>query len=164
MNDSFKPFEAAIERVAKRVKATAPQEVVLTRLYHHVYTRLIEYYDEFLKSHSLNLTAWMALIMIYASEDHSLKPSELSTCMNSSRTNSTRVADELVEKGWVERLPCQTDRRQLYLQLTEQGVAFVQDLLPQMRDRHRLLWSTFNKDDKETMDRLLRKLLTQLGG
>ena len=76
----------------------------------------------------------------------------------------TRVADELVEKGWVERCPCGEDRRQVYLRLTKAGYAFLEPLLPTQRERHRRLWASFTKADMQTMEGLLRKLLTQLGG
>jgi MarR family transcriptional repressor of emrRAB len=164
MSDSFRPFEAAIHRASQRVKGMPAQEVLLTKLFQHVASRLTDYHDGLLKVHGVNHTEWSALVMLYASESGSLKPSELSAYMDSSRTNITRVADELVERGWVERCPCGEDRRQVYLRLTKAGYAFLEPLLPTQRERHRRLWASFTKAEMQTMEGLLRKLLKQLGG
>jgi MarR family transcriptional regulator, negative regulator of the multidrug operon emrRAB len=164
MSDSFQPFETAIHRVARRTRGSVTQEVLLTKLLHHVDTRLSDYHDGILKQSGLNHTVWTALIMLYASESGSLKPSELSVFMDSSRTNVTRLADELADKGWVERLPCEEDRRQLNLRLTKEGLKFVESQLPGQRERHRRLWSAFSKAEKQALEDLLRKLLKELGG
>jgi DNA-binding MarR family transcriptional regulator len=42
--------------------------------------------------------------------------------VRSSRTNATRLADELVDKGWVERFPCAEDRRQHDLHVSPRKV------------------------------------------
>jgi MarR family transcriptional regulator, negative regulator of the multidrug operon emrRAB len=164
MSDSFQPFESAVHQVARRIKGTPTQEVLLTKLLHHVDTRLTDYHDGILKQSGLTHTVWTALIMLYASENGGLKPSELSVFMDSSRTNATRLADELVAKGWVERCPCADDRRQIYLQLTKKGLTFVESQYPALRERHSRLWAAFSKTEKQTMEALLRKLLKELGG
>jgi MarR family transcriptional repressor of emrRAB len=165
MSDSFEPFEAAIHRVARRTKGSSvTQEVLLTKLLHHVDTRLTDYHDGNLKQSGLTHSVWTALVVLYASESGGLKPSELSVFMDSSRTNATRLADELVDKGWVERFPCAEDRRQLDLRLTTEGLKFVESQLPAQRERHRRLWSAFSKTEKQALEDLLRKLLKELGG
>ncbi|SUH35512.1 transcriptional regulator [Salmonella enterica subsp. enterica] len=61
----------------------------------------------------------MALITLESQENHSIQPSELSCALGSSRTNATRIADELEKRGWIERRESDNDRRCLHLQLTE---------------------------------------------
>ena len=63
----------------------------------------------------------MALITLDAQESHSIQPSELSSALGSSRTNATRIADELEKRGWIERRESDNDRRCLHLHLTPQG-------------------------------------------
>lgn len=63
----------------------------------------------------------MALITLESQENHSIQPSELSCALGSSRTNATRIADELEKRGWIERRESDNDRRCLHLQLTEKG-------------------------------------------
>ena len=63
----------------------------------------------------------MALITLESQENHSIQPSELSCALGSSRTNATRIADELEKRGWIERRESDNDRRCLHLQLTDKG-------------------------------------------
>lgn len=51
-------------------------------------------------------------------------PSELSDALAFSRTNATRVVDDLEQRGLIARHPCAIDRAtDMYLALTEQGLA-----------------------------------------
>lgn len=77
-----------------------------------------------LKAQGINETLFMALITLESQENHSIQPSELSCALGSSRTNATRIADELEKRGWIERRESDNDRRCLHLQLTEKGGHF----------------------------------------
>jgi MarR family transcriptional repressor of emrRAB len=157
---SFEPFEQAMRDLAQRL-ATRQQlhESVLSRLFMHVAARMSEYMDEPLRAHGLNTTLWTSLVVIYASQDHRLKPSELSVFMNSSRTNSTRVAKELERQGFVDRVGSDEDRRQVFLQLTPKGVDFVKTHLPRRRGQLKGLFAHFDAGEAAELERLLRKLL-----
>lgn len=93
-----------------------------------------------------------------------LYPSDISDTLDSSRTNATRISDELVKNGWAERQPCAEDRRKIRLVLTDAGIRFVELIMPVARDRNRSLWSDFSGDEKVQLEGLLRKLLARLGG
>ncbi|HEX5127779.1 MAG TPA: MarR family transcriptional regulator [Rhodocyclaceae bacterium] len=164
MSDSFLPFERAMKELAKRMPGSPVREAILTRLMYHVNARLVEHFDDPLREYGLNQTTFTALGVLYGSPNYSLKPSELSVFMSSSRTNITRVADELVKKGLVERTPSELDRRQLDLTLTKKGMEFVKRNLPSRRKQHVDLWSAFTAREKASFEVLLRKLLAQLGG
>lgn len=140
----------------------AMRESVIARLFQHVALRLSDYMDAPFREHGLNTTLWTSLVVIYASKDHRLKPSELSVFMNSSRTNSTRVARELERHGFVARMADQADRRQLFLQLTKKGVTFVEDHLPSRRAYITGLLDEFDAREVDELERLLRKLLHKL--
>lgn len=137
-------------------------ESVLSRLFLHVAGRLSEHMDEPLKAHGLNSTLWTSLVVIYAAPGHRLKPSELSIFMNSSRTNSTRVAKELERQGFVDRIGSEEDRRQVFLQLTPKAEAFVKDSLPRRRNQLKDLFSHFEPAETAEFERLLRKFLTHV--
>jgi MarR family transcriptional regulator, negative regulator of the multidrug operon emrRAB len=159
MLDSFKPFEAAIDQVGSRVPGQPRQEVLLYRLYYHVFQGLIERLNHSLTPHDLNATTWFALIMIYSSPDNAINPSDLSCAIASSRTNITRVGDELVSKGWVARRPCEEDRRRVFLTLTPEGSALVERVLPIVWDELRQIWGDFTPAEKLIFEQMLRKLL-----
>jgi len=147
-----------------RLKHIAKQDIVLSRLYHHINNRLLDYFDEHLKPRGLNLTTWTALIVLYSRAGQMVRPSELSSYLQSSRTNITRVTDELVNAGLIERQPDEVDRRQLLLRLTQKGLDTVTELQAVQTRKHEALWSGFDATEKNEMEALLRKLLGQLDG
>jgi MarR family transcriptional repressor of emrRAB len=163
MTSSFEPFEQAMRDLAQRLSSKQQlRESVLSRLFLHVGTRLADHMDEPLKAHGLNSTLWTSLVVIYATQGHRLKPSELSVFMNSSRTNSTRVAKELERQGFVDRIGSEEDRRQVFLQLTPKAMSFVKEYLPRRRVQLKELFSHFDAAETSELERLLRKLLAQV--
>ncbi|BAK78480.1 transcriptional regulator, MarR family [Pseudogulbenkiania sp. NH8B] len=164
MNKSFHQLEQAIDRVDSRFPGVPRQEVILTRLYYHIMPRLGAYLNEALKDYGIHESVWMTLMTMYACPDHVLYPSDISDTLDSSRTNATRISDELVKNGWAERQPCAEDRRKIRLVLTDAGIRFVELIMPVARDRNRSLWSDFSGDEKVQLEGLLRKLLARLGG
>ncbi|OZI31928.1 hypothetical protein CAL29_29180 [Bordetella genomosp. 10] len=160
MTSSFEPFEQAMRDLARRLSSNQPMhESVLSRLVLHLAASMGDYMDAPLRAHGLNSTLWTSLVVIYAAEGHRLKPSELSVFMNSSRTNSTRVAKELERQGFVERIGSEEDRRQVFLQLTPKGMDFVTENIPRRRGQLREMFETFEPAELDELERLLRKLL-----
>ena len=101
---------------------------------------------------------WRAQIVLLTA-DEGIQPSELSLMLGASRTSGTRIADELEARGWVCRLGVAEDRRCHRLKLTEQGQAFLTDMLPRQRNRLREIWQPFSSEEREQLMRLLRKIL-----
>jgi MarR family transcriptional repressor of emrRAB len=162
MADPFLPFEQAMGELARRLPGSAHREAILTRLIQRVTAGMNERFDAPLRKYGLNQTTFTALSVLYGSPGYARKPSELSVFMLSSRTNITRVADELEQNGLVERTPSADDRRQLNLTLTRKGRELVRKVLPGRRRDLRELWAPFTGAERETIESLLRKLLAQL--
>lgn len=160
--NSFKPFEQTIAGVSRRFPGTPMQEVVLMRLIEHVVKLLKDGQNGALERYGLNINGYMALLMMYASPENELNPCELSHSMDLSRTNITRLSDELVRKGLVARRHCEDDRRRIYLSLTEEGERLVVRALPEQREYYRSLWTVFSKEEMSQLEQLLRKLLVRL--
>lgn len=162
METTFRKFEKALARVEARLPGAPHQEVLITRLYFHLMPRVHEFLNLGLKGQGLNETLFMALMGLYASEDMSIQPSSLSTMLGFSRTNATRVADELTRQGWAERRECADDRRCVRLHLTEAGIACIHRVVPVHREQLRDMWSSFEPEELAELQRLLRKLLVRL--
>lgn len=124
MDSSFTPIEQMLKFRASRHEDFPYQEILLTRLCMHMQGKLLENRNKMLKAQGINETLFMALITLESQENHSIQPSELSCALGSSRTNATRIADELEKRGWIERRESDNDRRCLHLQLTEKGHEF----------------------------------------
>ncbi|ATG14780.1 TPA: transcriptional repressor MprA [Providencia alcalifaciens] len=166
MESSFTPTEELLNaRVAQQVSLenTIPyQEILLTRLCMHVHGKLLESRNNMLRAQGVNETLFMALMILDTKDSHSIQPSELSAALGSSRTNATRIADELEKNGWIERKESHNDRRCLHLHLTEKGSEFLSGLLPPQHKALIDIWSALDTDEKQQLDKLMRKLLIKL--
>lgn len=162
MYSSFTPIEQMLKFRASRHEDFPYQEILLTRLCMHMQGKLLENRNKMLKAQGINETLFMALITLQSQETHSIQPSELSSALGSSRTNATRIADELEKRGWIERRESDNDRRCLYLQLTDKGHEFLRQVLPPQHNCLNYLWSSLEADEKMQLEQITRKLLTRL--
>lgn len=108
------------------------------------------------------LVGFAVLVTLESQENHSIQPSELSCALGSSRTNATRIADELEKRGWIERRESDNDRRCLHLQLTEKGHEFLREVLPPQHNCLHQLWSALSTTEKDQLEQITRKLLSRL--
>lgn len=166
MESSFTPTEELLNtRVEQQDSRESPipyQEILLTRLCMHVHGKLLEARNNMLRSQGINETLFMALMILDTKDSRSIQPSELSAALGSSRTNATRIADELEKNGWIERKESHNDRRCLHLHLTEKGAEFLNGLLPPQHSALIDIWSVLDIDEKQQLNTLMRKLLTKL--
>ncbi|WP_437613816.1 transcriptional repressor MprA [Erwinia sp. V71] len=162
MESSFAPIEQMLNFRANRQKDFPLQEIMLTRLCMHMQSKLLENRNKMLKAQGINETLFMALITLDAQENQSIQPSELSAALGSSRTNATRIADELEKRGWIERRESDNDRRCLYLTMTEKGNQFLRQLLPPQHQSLQNLWSSLSSSEKSQLEGITRKLLSRL--
>src|ERR1700678_2446237 len=74
----------------------------------------------------------------------------------------TRVIDQLEERGLLERVRRDRDRRKVELQLTEAGRQTVERLIPLVVDKLNLALADFSSEEFHQFLRLLLKLNTRL--
>lgn len=162
MEKPFKDFEDRLDLLYCTLPGTARREVLLSRLYFHVFKLLDERFNASLSEYGLTRTTFSALLLLYSDPDNAVSPSALSQVMVSSRTNITRVADELEAGGWLERRPHPEDRRRVCLSLTPSGQALLERVLPRQRLYMKDLWSGLSESEQVQFESLLRKLHSQL--
>lgn len=163
MENQFSHFEERIRRVAEKNPGMPTENVTLTRMFFYVYKAMEDSANHFLAEYGLNNTHYIALMMIYSSEGNMLNPCKLSDALLSSRPNITRLTDELVENGWVERQGSTEDRRRVELSLTPVGTALIEKILPRNWERIDHLWSEFSAEEIKLTGNMLRKLLSRIG-
>ncbi|WP_124951344.1 MarR family transcriptional regulator [Sulfuriferula thiophila] len=162
VNECLNAFEKRLESVAQKIPGQPRQEIILSRLQFMLTKKLQELTNQSLQQYGINDTVWTALMMLYSNPDNYIFPSDLSHVIVSSRTNITRLADEMVEKGWISREGCETDRRKIILTLTKAGVELVETVMPKRWAMHQTLWQDFTDEEKNLMEVMQRKLLTTL--
>lgn len=162
MESSFSPIEKMLDVLAERHTNYPVHEVLLTRLCMHIQGKLLDNRNKMLKDRGINDTLFTALMTLDARENQSIQPSELSSALGSSRTNATRIADELEKRGWIERKESDSDRRCLYLHLTQQGYDFLCEVLPPQHESLKHLWSVLSSEEQQQLEMISRKLLHRL--
>jgi len=116
-----------------------------------------------LEPHGLTGLGYITMMALYSRPENLANPSELSEVTGETRGNMTRICDELVDKGWMRRVPNAEDRRRVDLSLSDTGMALLNKLAPQLRQNADAFYSrTFTKTEKSTLQQLLTKFSAAL--
>ena len=111
-----------------------------------------------LEPHGLTPLGYMTMMALYSRVENLANPSELSDATGETRGNMTRICDDLVEKGWMKRVPNAEDRRRVDISLTDSGMTLLNKLAPQLRKNADDFYQrTFTKTEKATLQQLLTK-------
>src|SRR5690554_1373174 len=70
--------------------------------------------------------------LLHFAEDHKLTQFEVAAEMQVTSSNVTFLVDGLEKEGLVQRVPHPSDRRTIYVQLTEEGERFAELIVPSM--------------------------------
>lgn len=153
----------AMHLLSTRLPQFPEQQNQVSRMLRIVTERLSSHLNENLKAFGINENLWFSLMAVYVSPNSEILPSRLSDLMDLTRTSATRLSDDMVERGWVERYINQKDRRQIVLKLTPSGETFIHEVWPQIARQSGQAWEDFTKGDYDTLQHLLGKLLNRLG-
>ncbi len=110
---------------------------------------------------ALNLTesGFHVLCLLLASESGAAAPSELAEMVGTSRANMTRILEELVQEGWVERAIAARDGRRHVISITAAGRRKVRDAIPRLAEPVKRAFSGLSAEELAVLDKLLRKLI-----
>lgn len=102
----------------------SPAELAAWRGFIRVHATLVHELDHGLEAAvGLSLRAYEVLLHLEHAPERRLRMSELASSVLLSQSGVTRLVDRLEAEGLVLRVRCQADRRGLWAQLTEAGVA-----------------------------------------
>lgn len=160
--DSFNEVDKRIELTRRRLRGYPQEQVRLVRLINHVHKRQNDRTNLVLKRYDLNYVTHTAMMMMYGAEDQTTTPSELSEATGEKPTNVTRICDELLEKGLIERYPSTEDRRRVVLRLTRKGERLVEQLQPELWQSLEHVFGGFNAGEMRQLTGLLRAVLARL--
>jgi DNA-binding MarR family transcriptional regulator len=88
-----------------------------------IHTLLSAVEAELQRDSGIPLGYYEILVRLSEAEGHSLRMSQLADASTSSKSRLSHAVARLEERGWVERLDCETDRRGQFAQLTSEGFA-----------------------------------------
>jgi len=88
------------------------------------------------------------------------KPANLSTLnerMVTKKSNTTRLVDKLVLKGYADRITCQSNRRKIEISLTKKGSEVLKEIDEVMSEIEKSILQRFTKEELEYLNLLLHK-------
>ena len=108
-----------------------------------------------LMKHDLSLARFALLAQLIRADHHQLTPSALAQQAGVTRATVTGVLDGLEKRGWVERRTHPEDRRSILVVLTDSGMSFMREILP---DHIRYITSMIKDIEEADLARLLKTL------
>ena len=82
--------------------------------------------------------------------------------LNISQSNATYKVNHLIQKGYVEKIPSQEDRREIHLQVTDKYMRYWQGGNEALSEGLRRLENRFTPQEMETFSRVIRALAETL--
>jgi DNA-binding MarR family transcriptional regulator len=127
-------------------------------------------------SQNLGISTQQWLLMLHLAHDPNLTPpnlsddddrepllaSELADALNVSRPNITNMINSLLEKGLVEQVEDEFDKRRKRLTLSRQGYELLERLQPQRELLNSTLFENYTREEKEAFLRFAELCLTAL--
>jgi len=102
------------------------------------------------------------VIMSWVRDGIAVNPKDICTRYRHDSGALTRVIDQLAERGLIERVRRDRDRRKVELQLTPAGRETIEALVPLVVEKLNLALADFSSEEVQEMQRLLIKLNTKL--
>ena len=145
-----------IEDAIKSTTALSPSKRTILNI---MYTQnvLSETFNEVLKPHDLSTEQFNVLRILRGQKG---KPANLSTLnerMVTKMSNTTRLVDKLILKGYVERMVCPSNRRKVEINITPTGESALSLMDLAMKESEEKLLENFSPDDLWSLNKLLDK-------
>jgi DNA-binding MarR family transcriptional regulator len=120
--------------------------------------------EEHFNAKGLSQGRFTVLMLLYdktCGKTNILTPAQLAEKAGVTRATMTGLVDTLERGGMVTRKPDPADRRQLSVELTSRGTAFLNKILPEHFRRISSLMEILSEAERRTMVRLLGKIATR---
>jgi DNA-binding MarR family transcriptional regulator len=93
---------------------------------------------------------------------HLLMPTQIMDYMLISSGGLTKALYRLEQKALISRSPSSEDGRVKLVQLTAKGKQVIEDIAVKAQESHRLMNASFSEQEKNQLDKLLKKLLNTI--
>ena len=141
------PLSIEEEIKQKRSFVNVHEKAVVNVMYTHSW--IIEQMRSYFKTYGITIKQYN-ILRILRGADGPLSTSQVRERMLDKMSDTTRLIDRMIKKGWVEKKVSASDRRLVDIQITDQGL----DLLDQIKDIH--------EKSAEIMDNLTEEEIEQL--
>ncbi|TPN84627.1 MarR family winged helix-turn-helix transcriptional regulator [Aquimarina algicola] len=114
-----------------------------------------------LKNHDISIQQFNVLRILNGQKG---KPANLSTIqerMVTKMSNTTRLVDKLIQKGYTTRTICPSNRRKVEITITQKGTEFLNIVSPIMDDFENKITSNLTEEDLDQLNIFLDQLRNQ---
>jgi MarR family transcriptional repressor of emrRAB len=158
----FEPTEKRLRNIQARVPGFPFEPIFLVRLTHHLQKRLRDRTNAMLKPFELADTGYIVLAILYGSADETSTASELSEACHEKPANLTRVCDDLVARGLIERGTRAGDRRSVTIALRPEGRALIEQALPEVSNKLSAAYAGFTHAEMKQFAGFLARALVNM--
>ncbi len=157
----FNKTESLVAQAHHRATGEELGPVRINLLIKHCAGLMSEVLTQWLKPYGLCYKSYLIMLMIYSRQE-TINPSEVCMGIGETRSNLTRLCDELVERNLACRLTSAQDRRRIDLSLTEEGQRLIEKILPDLRERNRKIYAHLGGDATQLLQNSLHSLMKTL--
>ncbi len=134
-----------------------PAKTVINIMYT---SRYIEKNIDRFRTHDITMQQYNVLRILRGQKGNPANLSTLQERMIDKSSNTTRLVDKLIGKGFVERRICEQNRRKVEIFITKEGLQLLKDLDPVTEQANKEILKNLTQAEQETLNTLLDKLRT----
>jgi len=145
MSNKIKEIQNRLAKLKDTSENFSLNEVLLTRLLFKTTKQFERIMDKRMQEcGGLTCTSWGVLMVTYDTEDSKILPSELASMLRQPKPTMTRVVDELIQRGYLEREHDKKDRRKIFISITQEGKKFIMDNMGAHDEILKNIWENCN--------------------
>ena len=151
-------FESRLDRLLAGKPEELADAVRASRLVFRVAHLLQSRIDAALAPLGIDMREYLALVLIADDAIEPLRPSDLSTTLDATRTQITRLLDGLEKKGLAQRLPGSGDRRSFHLAQTDAARELLRRAAPAVHAAYESGWAAVGTEGTARALQVLKRL------
>lgn len=147
-------------KIEAAIKSIHPMGITTKTVINIMYTsRMVEEAIQgLLKEYDLTMQQYNVMRILRGQRGNPANLSTLQERMIDKSSNTTRLVDKLIVKGWVRRQTCKQNRRKIEMFITEDGLELLKTLDPLVESNNEDVLQHLNNEELERLNTLLDKL------
>lgn len=111
-----------------------------------------------LKPFDLSIEQFNVLRILRGQKGQPVNLQDIQDRMINKMSNTTRLVDKLILKGYVERFICEKNRRKVEIFITKTGLSLLTILDPVVDETEKIITNALNIEELQTLNTLINKL------
>ena len=113
---------------------------------------------EAIKPFDISLQQFNVLRILRGQNSQPANLSTINSRMVAKTSNTTRLVDKLIVKGYADRITCPTNRRKVEISITQEGLNLLEKVDPIVDKAEKKVTEKLNNNELESLNKLLNKL------